>query len=167
MGVDRAVALARGAVRERPDAWTPVLYMRLKSGRLWYEPGFRWTIGARFEGWPALLNHIDRGKCTPILGPGMTEALLGPRREIARALGRDLPLPHGAARSGGSAPGCPVRLGQPTRLALLLDELRDRARRDPERNRQRDPRGTAKARISERCCWSWPDGAGRPTGEPH
>ena len=36
--VDRAVAVARGAVRERPDAWAPVLYMRLKSGRLWSPP---------------------------------------------------------------------------------------------------------------------------------
>jgi predicted ATPase len=35
--IDRAVSLARGAVRARHDAWAPVLYMRLKSGRLWSE----------------------------------------------------------------------------------------------------------------------------------
>ena len=38
--LDRAIAVARGAVRERPDWWMPVLYMRLKSGRIWYAPGF-------------------------------------------------------------------------------------------------------------------------------
>ena len=39
--LDRAIAVARGAVRERPDWWMPVLFMRLKSGRIWYAPGFR------------------------------------------------------------------------------------------------------------------------------
>ncbi|HEX2806762.1 MAG TPA: CHAT domain-containing protein, partial [Kineosporiaceae bacterium] len=34
--VDRATAVARAAVRERPDWWMPALFMRLKSGRLWY-----------------------------------------------------------------------------------------------------------------------------------
>ncbi|MFZ2361548.1 MAG: CHAT domain-containing protein, partial [Anaerolineae bacterium] len=32
--VDRAMAVARGAVRERPDWWMPVLYTRLQDGRL-------------------------------------------------------------------------------------------------------------------------------------
>ena len=38
--IDRAVAAARGAVRHRPDWWMPVLFMRLRSGRIWYVPGF-------------------------------------------------------------------------------------------------------------------------------
>lgn len=84
--VDRAMAIARGAVRDRADAWSPVLYMRLKSGSLWSEAGFsRDTAGRRYEVWPALLNHIEAGNSTPILGPGMTESLIGPRREIARS----------------------------------------------------------------------------------
>lgn len=33
--IDRALASARGAVRNRPDSWMPALFMRLKSGRLW------------------------------------------------------------------------------------------------------------------------------------
>lgn len=33
--VDRAVAVARGAVRERPDWWMPVLFTRLLDGRIW------------------------------------------------------------------------------------------------------------------------------------
>ena len=51
--VDRAMAVARGAVRERPDWWMPVLFMRLRSGRIGYNPGF----GDEREGlrkWPAL-----------------------------------------------------------------------------------------------------------------
>jgi hypothetical protein len=85
--IDRAMAVARGAVRERPDFWVPVLFMRLKSGRLWYAPGFaddRRAGDVAMEKWPALLRHIRRGRCTPILGPGLTEPLLGSRREIAR-----------------------------------------------------------------------------------
>ena len=47
------MAVARGAVRDRPDWWMPVLFMRLKSGRIGYKPGF----GEEREGlqkWPAL-----------------------------------------------------------------------------------------------------------------
>lgn len=81
--IDRAMAVARGAVRERPDWWMPVLFMRLKSGRLWYVPGFAEERGG-LEKWPALLSNIRQGRCTPILGPGLTESLLGSRREIAQ-----------------------------------------------------------------------------------
>lgn len=78
--IDRAVAVARGTVRERPDHWMPVLFTRLKSGRIWYVPGFR---GGDFDKWPTLLNSIKKGKCTPIVGMGLTEPLLGSMREIA------------------------------------------------------------------------------------
>jgi hypothetical protein len=81
--IDRAMAVARGAMRERPDWWMPVLYMRLKSGRIWYAPGFG-EEQRGLEKWPALLSNIRRGRCTPILGPGLTESLLGSRREIAQ-----------------------------------------------------------------------------------
>jgi hypothetical protein len=81
--IDRAMAVARGAVRERPDWWVPVLFMRLKSGRLWYAPGFA-EEGGRLEKWPALLRNIQQGRCTPILGPGLTEYLVGSRHHIAQ-----------------------------------------------------------------------------------
>lgn len=81
--IDRAVSVARGVVRERPDWWVPVLFMRLKSGRLWYAPGF--AEGHRgLEKWPALLRNIQQGRCTPILGPGLTDYLVGPRRQLAQ-----------------------------------------------------------------------------------
>ncbi len=81
--IDRAMAVARGAVRERPDAWMPVLFMRLKGGRLWYVPHFA-DDRRGLEKWPALIDNIREGTCTPILGPGLTDSLLGSRREIAR-----------------------------------------------------------------------------------
>ncbi len=37
--IDHAAAVARWAVRNRPDWWAPALYMRLKTGRLWYAHG--------------------------------------------------------------------------------------------------------------------------------
>jgi len=80
--IDRAVAVARGAVRHYADWWMPVLFMRLKSGRLWYTPGF--GEERTLEKWPDLLRNIQRGRCTPILGPGLSEALVGSRREIAQ-----------------------------------------------------------------------------------
>jgi hypothetical protein len=80
--VDRAIAVARGAVRDRQDSWLPVLYLRLRGGRIWYTPGFGGERGD-FEKWPAILRAIKRSQCTPILGPGLYEKLLGSPRDIA------------------------------------------------------------------------------------
>jgi hypothetical protein len=82
--IDRAMAVARGAVRDRADAWMPVLFMRLKSGRIWYVPGFGDDRQA-FEKWPALMRSISRGQCTVILGSNLSESLLGSSREIAQS----------------------------------------------------------------------------------
>jgi hypothetical protein len=81
--IDRALAVARGLVRDRSDFWAPALFMRLKSGRIWYIPGFG-EDRKGFEKWPALIRSIRRGQCTPILGAGLVEPLLGPQREIAQ-----------------------------------------------------------------------------------
>ena len=78
--LDRAVAEARFGVRDAPDHWSPVLYTRLRSGRLWYERRF----ASGFEGWPGLLNRIAKEKCVPILGSGLLEPFIGSTREIAR-----------------------------------------------------------------------------------
>jgi hypothetical protein len=81
--IDQATTEARGEIRDRFDWWSPVLFMRLRTGRLWYSAGFG---GSGFTKWPALLNDIFEGTCLPLLGPGMTDALLGPRQELAREL---------------------------------------------------------------------------------
>jgi hypothetical protein len=80
--IDRALSVARSAVRDRPDYWMPALFMRLKSGRLWYVPGFG-SDGRAFEKWPALVRSIKRGQFTPILGPGLFEPVLGSQRDLA------------------------------------------------------------------------------------
>jgi hypothetical protein len=36
--IDKAVATARGEIRDQSDSWMPVLYMRLRTGRLWPLP---------------------------------------------------------------------------------------------------------------------------------
>jgi hypothetical protein len=80
--VDRATAVARAAVRDRPDWWVPALFMRLKSGRLWYQPGTT-PGGERFDKWPSLITDLKVGTCTPVIGPGVSDLLLGTRQEVA------------------------------------------------------------------------------------
>lgn len=91
--IDRAMAIARGTVRERPDWWMPVLFMRLKSGQLWYTPGFAPDREGNLDKWPALRDSILDEACTPILGPGLTEFLYGSRRDIARRLAEEYRFP--------------------------------------------------------------------------
>lgn len=80
--IDRAMARARNLVRERKDAWMPVLFLRLKSG-LWYESGF--PSGEQvIKKWLSLRTAIENGQCVPILGSGLADGVFGSRREIAR-----------------------------------------------------------------------------------
>ncbi len=80
--VDRALARARASVQDRGDGWMPALFMRLRSGRIGYTPGF--GDRSSFEKWPALLQSIKAGRCTPIVGPGLAEPLVGSTHELAR-----------------------------------------------------------------------------------
>jgi len=58
--IDQAIALARSTIRESDDFWMPVLFMRLRSGRIWYVPGFA-SDPKGFSRWPALLSTIRDG----------------------------------------------------------------------------------------------------------
>lgn len=82
--IDRALAVARGRVRERDDSWMPALFMRLRSGKIWYVPGFG-DESAGFEKWPTLVRSLKRGQCTPILGPTLAASVLGAPDEIAES----------------------------------------------------------------------------------
>jgi hypothetical protein len=93
--IDRALSTARGLVRDQTDWWVPALFMRLKSGRLWYTPGFGGPRG-EFEKWPSLLRGIQSGRCTPILGPGLNDALVGPLRDLAQRWADELQYPLAA-----------------------------------------------------------------------
>lgn len=92
--VDRAAAAARGLIRNRDDAWMPVLFMRSKSGRIWYVPSFADdNKGRGDEKWEPMLATISDEECTAIIGPGIAEGLLGARRELAHRLAEDFSFP--------------------------------------------------------------------------
>lgn len=81
--IDRAMAVARSAVSQRPDGWMPVLFLRLRDGSLWYTPHFGGQNPDLI--WGRILTGIDDdGKLMPVLGPGLSEHLCGTLREVAR-----------------------------------------------------------------------------------
>ena len=90
--IDRATAAARAAVRDRPDWWVPALFMRLRTGRMWYLQGVS-RLGERFEKFPALVTEIRKRKCTPILGPGVSDQLLGARQRMAQRWAKNFHFP--------------------------------------------------------------------------
>jgi hypothetical protein len=82
--IDRALAVARGLVRSRPDSWMPALFVRLVDGRLWYTPGFRSKDGAKI--WQKLLPAARRGRLVLVLGPGLLAPVCGDSFAVARTL---------------------------------------------------------------------------------
>jgi hypothetical protein len=90
--IDRALAVARGLVRARPDSLLPVLYLRLRNGRIWYEP--RFTGGRNELGqWRALCECVHKGKFIPILGTHLDESGFGDTAELARQLATKVAWP--------------------------------------------------------------------------
>lgn len=81
--VDRAMAVARGATRDRHDWWVPTLMMRLQRGQIWYTPGFDQDSSSR-KRWPDLHKDLRRERYTPILGPSLSRSFMGSRQEMAR-----------------------------------------------------------------------------------
>jgi hypothetical protein len=94
--IDRAMSVARGEVRNRDDYWMPVLFMRLRNGRIWYEPGFDTSKG-EFEQWDSICRFIRQGNCVPILGPDVAEHILGSTRALAAELAESANFPLDAA----------------------------------------------------------------------
>ena len=54
-----------------------MLFLALKSGRIWYEPGFEEMGRGAGEMARAVAVRSGEERCTPILGPGLIESLLG------------------------------------------------------------------------------------------
>ncbi|MEM9461310.1 MAG: CHAT domain-containing protein [Myxococcota bacterium] len=79
--IDRALAVARAAVRSNPDAWMPALYTRLNLGRLWYTPGFAGDKAK--DVWKRLRMPVAKGKVVPIIGPRLLEAVHGSSHDTA------------------------------------------------------------------------------------
>lgn len=135
--IDRAVAVARSKVGDRPDWWMPVLFMRLQSGRLWYVPGFS-TSGSGYERWPALLGHIRRGRCLPIIGPGLSDQLLGPRETIARGWADRYRFPM-AVQDEDDLADVAQYLWATQDMEFLVDELRGYLRLKVDEHREELP----------------------------
>ena len=79
--IDRAVAHARSQIADRSDWWMPVLFSRLRTGRTYDVPEFSDESTAT---WQALIDGIETGLFTPVIGPGVADQVLGSRSEIAR-----------------------------------------------------------------------------------
>jgi hypothetical protein len=90
--VDRAMAAARYAIKDREDWWAPVLSLRLREG-LWYEPYFTGGEGDYSDLWEDVVNNIKNYRFVPILGFGLEEFVLGTSRDLARDLARTYKYP--------------------------------------------------------------------------
>ena len=90
--IDRAMSVARGEVLHFDDYWMPVLFMRLRNGRIWYEPGFDSSKG-EFEQWDSICQFVRRGDCVPIIGPDVSEHVFGNSRTLAADLAQSLNFP--------------------------------------------------------------------------
>lgn len=126
--VDRAMAVARGGIRDRFDHWMPVLFMRLKSGRIWYNTGFA-DDGQGLTKWPALLRNIHAGRCTPILGAGLLESITGSQQQIARRWADLYQYPM-APQQQDELPLVAQYLEVHQDRRFMLDELRTAIRRE-------------------------------------
>jgi hypothetical protein len=84
--VDRSLAVARGRVRERADAWMPALYLRIKRGCIWYEPGF--SGGDDFSKWQAIVSSVRKKQFIPIVAADVGAHIMGTTAELADRIGR-------------------------------------------------------------------------------
>jgi hypothetical protein len=137
--VDRAVAVARDRVRERPDWWVPVLFSRLRSGRTYYQEEFTERADETWEDLKVMMRDL---RFTPVLGPGLADGILGSRQEIARRWVRRWQMPivsHG--RNNLAQVAQYLRVGHmPARVsAYLRDYLRTEIRERMENARGDDP----------------------------
>jgi hypothetical protein len=101
--IDRAMAVARGVVRTEWDAWVPALYLRLKSGSLWYQPGFGGTAEADSVSWDSLCEAAVQLDLVPVVGPDLAEHILGTSTELAAKLAGEYGIPHSPEERSDSA----------------------------------------------------------------
>ena len=81
--IDRAMSVARGEVRKAADYWMPVLFLRLRNGCIWYEPGFGGDGANEFDKWKSICSSVRAEHFIPILGPELGEDLFGGTVELA------------------------------------------------------------------------------------
>ena len=94
--IDRAMSLARGEVRKTDDYWMPVLFLRLRDGRIWYEPGFGGSSKEEFDNWESICIKVREGRFFPILGPEIGDELFGATQEQSDRLAEKYQFPLAA-----------------------------------------------------------------------
>ena len=92
--IDRAMAVSRAHTQHRFDNWAPALFLRLKSGRLWYEPGFAGRDDD-FAKWDVICQRIKAAAVLPVVGPELAESVLGRVSEVSQAIAKrhEFPMP--------------------------------------------------------------------------
>ncbi|HEX5839418.1 MAG TPA: CHAT domain-containing protein [Anaerolineales bacterium] len=125
--IDQALAVARGMVRGNHDFWMPVLFMRLVSGRLWYVPGYAETND--FDLWDVLTTQLNFQKMTPIIGPGVFQALLGSMRDIAESWAHKFNYPLASYERDSLAKVAQYLYGIKTKM-VVFQHLQDSLRTD-------------------------------------
>ncbi len=121
--IDRAMAVARGTVRERNDSWMPALFMRLKSGRIWYEPGFGGEGKNEEVQWDSICRSVANRDLVPIIGPDLAEHIYG----TSRTLAADLAHANGFTLSPFERPDI-AKIAQFVTTKSAPDTLRDQLR---------------------------------------
>ena len=136
--VDRAMATARRAVREREDWWVPVLFSRLRSGRTYYKPEF--TERAE-DTWETINSQLNGGRFLPVLGPGLADSILGSRQDIARRWVKRWQMPlaaHNQEDLAQVAQYLTVRKAEAVVRGYLIDYLGEEIRRRSDRAKDDD-----------------------------
>jgi hypothetical protein len=87
--IDAAVLRARIEARRR--GFSLIVYVRVKSGRLWYEPGFSDLVGNKIDSQTAvakIATAFARSETAPVacIGPSFSEVLAVSRNSVARTL---------------------------------------------------------------------------------
>lgn len=139
--VDRAVAVARDAIRDRSDWWVPVLFSRLRSGQIPHQPI---SIERTGDIWEDAMLMVRNHRFTPVLGPGLADNIIGSRAEIARRWARRWQMPIAPyARSNLAQVAQYLRVGHtPGRVTdYFEDYIRTELRERKENARGNDPFG--------------------------
>ena len=137
--VDRAMATARRAVRDRQDWWVPVLFSRLRSGRTYYTPAFTERAD---DMWETLRLQLRTGRFTPVLGPGLADSILGSRQDVARRWVKRWQMPLASHSQGDLAQVAQylrVRSADATVRSQLIDYLGEEIAQRSERAEPGDP----------------------------
>ncbi|HKD09182.1 MAG TPA: CHAT domain-containing protein [Bryobacteraceae bacterium] len=122
--IDRAMNSARDGRLTAKDkgAGIPVLFMRLRNAELFGKRGVL-SGGLSPTDWQILCDRIARGKCTPILGPGVATGLLPASASLSTSLAASRNYPFDDKENLRRVTQFLSRLGDPDWREALQDRL--------------------------------------------